>query len=404
VYDLVLKGGTVLDPSQGLNEKMDVAVTGDRISLVAPLISRTEGARVVEALGKYVTPGLIDIHAHVYDAGRSVNHPDTAGVRSGVTTVVDAGSAGPANFQDFCDFVMPQAKTRVYCLLNIFRDRTNPLDTKESDIDVDEVVRVAQEHPDIVKGVKVLVYTRMVHLMGLKHLEAAKDAARQVGLPVMMHMGDIGPKDQPPTPTEVIGRALSILDAGDIVTHLFTPLTGAALDPEGGLLPEIRDAQDRGVLFDTSYGDFNFGWERAERVLAQGIIPDMIGTDIEVHPGAGYRTVSTRGLMEYASFFLELGFSLEDIVRMSTLSPSKAIDIEDRSGSLAVGREADLSVFEVVEGQWDLSDATGVSRTGTRALVPILTVREGQIIEPGEAPHSWGWGPPPAETPARAGV
>ena len=395
-YSLLLKGGTVLDPSQGINEGMDVAITGDKISLVASSIPPAETAQVVDVKGKFVTPGLIDIHAHVYNAGRSVHHPDLAGVRGGVTTVVDAGSAGPNNFQDFCDFVYPQAQTQVYCILNIFHDRTNPLNIKETDLDLEGVVRVAQEHPEVVKGVKALVYTRTIRVVGLKHLEAAKAAARQVGIPIMMHMGDIGPKDQPPTPPEVTGQALSMLDAGDIVTHLFSPLTGAALDSEGRLMPEIKDAHDRGVLFDCAYGDFNFGWDRAERVLDQGLIPDTIGTDMEIQPGAGFRTVSTRGLLEYAAYFLHLGFPMEDVIRMTTINPARALGIEDRAGSLAVGRKADISVLEPLEGDWELTDATGQSRTGSKALIPMVTIKSGQMIEPGEAPHPWGWAPPTA--------
>ena len=395
MYDLLLKGGTVLDPSQGVHEKLDVAITGGRISRLSPSIAITEVAKVVDVNGKLVTPGLIDIHTHIYNPGRSVNHPDIAGVRGGVTTVADAGSGGSGNFQEFCDFVLSQAETRVYAFLSIFRDRTNPLvDVRESDMDAEGVVRIAQEHPDVVRGVKAFVHNRTVPVMGLKQLETAKAAAREAGIRVTVHIGDNGPKGPAPTPPEVVGEALSMLDAGDIVTHVFSPHTGAALDGKGRVLPELKEAQERGVILDTSYGDFNFSWERANAVMAQGLIPDVIGTDLEIQPGAGMRTVHIRGLLEYAAFFTELGFSLEDVVRMMTVNPALALGIEDRAGSLAVGREADISVLESLEGRWQLTDAMGVSRIGSKALVPAVTVKGGKIVEKGEAPHPWGWAPP----------
>ena len=393
MYDLLLKGGTLVDPSQGRNEKMDVAVTGNVVCRVADSIPASEASRVVDVQGKVVAPGLIDVHAHVYQPKRNPAHPDSAGVWGGVTTVADAGGPGPANFPEFCDVVFPQAQTKVYSFLSIFHDRTvQTID--ESQLDVSGVVRTAQENPDIVKGVKCLVQPRVVQVLGLKHVEAATAAAREAGLRVLMHIGDIGPKSLPPTPPEVVARALSMLAPGDIVTHVFTPLTGAALDWEGKLLPELKEAQERGVILDPSYGDFNFGWKRAQDVMSQGIVPDTIGTDIDIQPGFGMRKNLMRGLLEYSAFFLALGFSLEDVIRMTTINAAKALGIEDQAGSLTEGREADISVIEVVEGQWQLTDATGENRIGSQALIPLLTIRGGQIVEGVEAPHAWGWGPP----------
>jgi dihydroorotase len=395
MYDLLLKGGTLVDPSQGRNEKMDVAITGEVISLVAPSIPEEEASRTVDVGGKVVAPGLIDVHAHVYQPKRNPAHPDSAGVWGGVTTVADAGGPGPANFSEFYDVVFPQARTKVYSFLSIFHDRT--LQTNdESELDVAGVVRTARENPDIVKGVKCLVQPRIVQAMGLKHVEAATAAAREAELRVLMHIGDIGPKTLTPTPPEVVARALSMLSPGDIVTHIFTPLTGAALDWNGKLVPELKEAQQRGVTLDPAYGDFNFGWERAQQVMSQGVVPDTIGTDIDIQPGFGMRKNLMRGLLEYSAFFLALGFSLEDVVRMTTINAARALGVEDQAGSVVEGREADISVIEVVEGEWLLTDATGESRIGSQALVPFLTIKSGEIVEGAEAPHPWGWGPPSA--------
>ena len=396
MYDLLLRGGTVIDSSQGLNKQLDLAINGNKISRLAPSIPESEAAQVLDVTGKVLAPGLIDIHTHIYHPGRNRNHPDMAGVWAGVTTMVDAGGSGSDNFQDFCDVVLPQAQTRVYSFLSIFRDRTVQSVPTESDIDVEGVVRVAQENPDLVKGVKVIVAPRTVQAVGLKHVEASKVAAREAGLRVMMHIGDIGPKRQTPTPPETVARAVSMLGPGDLVTHIFTPLTGAALDAEGKLLPQLKEAQQRGVFMDTSYGDFNFGWERADAVLAQGLRPDTIATDVEIHAGDGMRKLSERGLIEYTAFFLKLGFSLEDVVRMTTATPARFLGIQDVVGSLVEGWEADVSVLELIKGEWHLADATGKSRVGTEALVPVVTIKAGQVIEPGEAPHPWGWAPPTA--------
>ena len=195
-----------------------------------------------------------------------------------------------------------------------------------------------------------------------------------------------------------------MLDAGDLVTHVFTPLTGAALDEEGRLLSALVEAQDRGVYIDTSYGDFNFGWERANEVLAQGLRPDTIATDMEIHAGDGARKLSERGLLEYASYFLAMGFSVADVVRMTTATPAAYLGIGDEAGSLGEGRTADISVLDVIEGRWLLADATGQTRVGTEALAPVVTIKGGRVVEPGEPPHAWGWTPPAAvEVVAAAG-
>ena len=396
MYDLLLTGGKVLDPSQGIHGKMDVAITGESISQLAPSIPATEAARVVDVTGKIVTPGLIDIHTHIFHPGRSRNHPDIAGVRAGVTTVSDGGGSGPTNYQEFCDFVLPQAQSNVYCFLSIFGDTNAGASRGESDLDVAGVVSVARQAPEMVKGVKIVLRPAMIEAMGLKALEAARDAAREAGIRIMIHIGDIGPKDQTPTPPEVTARALSMLSPGDIVTHVFSPLTGAAVDTEGRILAELVEARSRGVVMDSSYGDFNFGWERAEAVMSQGLIPDTVGTDSEIQSNMGIRQISTRTLLEDLAVYLQLGFSLEDVVRMTTINPARGLGIEERAGSLASGRSADISVLEIVEGRWNLTDATGESRVGSKALVPVFTIKNGEIIESDEPLHPWGWSPPVA--------
>ena len=391
MYDLLLKGGMVIDPAQGRNEKLDVAITGSVISRVASDIAAEEATKVVDVQGKVVAPGLIDVHAHVFQPRRNPNHPDAAGVWGGVTTIADAGGCGAHNLEEFND-VVSQAQTKVYSFLSVFRDRNLPDD--ESLLDIDAIVKTAADNPGIVRGVKCLVQPSAIKLMGIKHVEAATKAARESGLRVLMHIGDIGSKDLPQTPPELTSQALNLLSAGDIVTHIFTPLSGGAVDPQGRILPALLEAKQRGVNLDPSYGDFNFGWDRSQLVMSQGVLPDTIGTDIDVQPGFGMRTHLMRGMLEYSAFFLELGFSMEDVVRMCTMAPAKALGIENEAGSLAEGREADICVIDVVDGEWWLKDADGIGRTASKALFPFLTLKSGQICDKGEQPHAWGWGPP----------
>ena len=404
MYDLLLKGGRVIDPSREIDEVLDVAVKGGKIGKAARDIPSSESGEVLDVSGKIVAPGLVDVHTHVYHPGRNWNHPDVAGVRSGVTTIADAGGPGSADFEDFCEYVLPKAQTTVYSFLSVFRDRSLGAPPSEEQMDVDGVVEIARNNPNLVKGVKVIVAPRTVQNLGLKHVEASKRAARESGVRLMMHIGDIGPRSQTPTPSDVTAEALAMLDAGDMVTHVFTPLTGAALDEEGRLLSALVEAQSRGVYIDTSYGDFNFGWDRADAVLVQGLRPDTIATDMEIHAGDGARKLSERGLLEYASYFLAMGFSVADVVRMTTATPAAYLGIEDEAGSLREGRPADVSVLDVIEGQWLLADATGQSRVGTQALAPVVTIKGGRIVQPGEPPHAWGWTPPAAvEAVAAAG-
>ena len=403
MYDLLLKGGRVIDPSRGIDDRLDVAVKDGKIAKVAQGIAPSEVREALDVSGKIVAPGLVDVHTHIYHPGRNWNHPDVAGVRSGVTTIADAGGPGSADFEDFCEYVLPKAKTTVYSFLSVFRDRSLGAPPSEDQMDVDGVVEIARNNPDLVKGVKVIVAPRTVQNLGLKHVEASKRAAREGGVRLMMHIGDIGPRSQTPTPSEVTAQALAMLDPGDLVTHVFTPLTGAALDEEGQLLSALVEAQDRGVYIDTSYGDFNFGWDRADTVLAQGLRPDTIATDIEIHAGDGMRKLSERGLLEYASYFLAMGFSVADVVRMTTATPSAYLGIEGEAGSLREGRTADISVLDVIEGRWQLADATGKTRMGTQALAPVVTIKGGKVVHPGEPPHAWGWTPPAAVEVAAAG-
>src|ERR671914_296126 len=399
MYDLLLKGGTVIDPSRNVHEKLDVAVTGDRITKLESSIDSSEATQAIDVSGKLVTPGLVDDHIHVYPSRSHSKHPDFAGVFGGITTAADAGGAGPNNFQDFCNSVLTQSQTRLYCLLSIFRDRGAEAMKKRAadsadgwDMDIDGVVGLAKEHPDIVKGIKVQLSARESQAIGIKHIEAAKVASRKANIPVLMHLSDTAGRERGITSPQMVGAAVSLMDPGDAITHVFTPNTGSTLDQDGKILPEVLDAQRRGVFIDTANDGNNFGWTEAELVMSQGLVPDIISSDNQIT----YKPTLVRSLLEYSSFYLHLGFSVDDVVRMMTIIPARFLRIENQAGSLALGRDADIAVMELLDGRWQLEDSTGVSRIGSQALVPVLTIKSGRVIESGEGLYPWGWAPPTA--------
>jgi dihydroorotase len=182
------------------------------------------------------------------------------------------------------------------------------------------------------------------------------------------------------------------MDPGDAITHVFTPNTGSTLDQDGKILPEVLDAQRRGVFIDTANDGNNFGWAEADLVMSQGVVPDIIASDNQIT----YKPTLVRSLLEYSSFYLHLGFSVDDVVRMMTITPARFLRIEDRAGSLALGRDADIAVMGLLDGRWQLEDSTGVSRVGSQALVPVLTIKSGRVIESSEGLYPWGWAPPTA--------
>ncbi len=391
--DLLLKGGRVIDSSQGINARMDVAVTDGAISQVAPDIRPEPDSRVIDVSGKLVVPGLIDLHTHVYHGVNQTGvDPDLAGVYAGVTTVVDAGSAGCYTFGGFPEHIIPNAKTRIICMLHISRTGLNyqPELSRREDIDVEETVRVILANKPLIQGVKIRAVGPAVPVMGVEIVRLAKQAANEAGVRLMVHIGDRGITGEGRTITRDL---LPLLEPGDIITHLFSGNAGRILDDDGRVIPEIMDAQRRGVFLDTAHGRQNFSFDVAKAALDQGVEPRSISTDLTI-PG---RLGAVHSMVEMMSRFLALGFELEDVIRMSTANPASALGMEDSLGSLAVGREADISVLEEATGNWLFHDTEGKTLTGDKALAPILTVRGGEVFTAEWGPRPWGWLPETAD-------
>ncbi len=387
MYDLIVKGGTVIDPSQGLNGLNDIAVEDGKIALVAPDISSDEAARVLEVKGNLVLPGLIDLHTHVYDGvnGNGVE-ADLGGVRAGVTTMVDAGSSGCDTFGGFPRHIIPNSATEIICFLHICRTglATTPDIFSPASIDLDKTIQVASES-NAISGIKARMVSPALEIMGMEMPRLAKRAAREAGVKLMVHIGDTEKRYDP----NVIRDLLPIMEEGDIVTHLFTANPGGVVDANGNLVPEAQEARDRGVWLDTAHGRGNFSFDVGQRILDQGLMPHCISTDLTL-PG---RQRTVHSMTEMMTRFLAMGFTMDQVVTMSTLNPAKAIGEDGRLGSLQVGKQADISVIRIEEGDWLLYDVLGDSRRHDKAVVPVVTVKKGEVFEAGWGPRPWGWEP-----------
>ncbi len=388
MYDLLLKDGTLLDPASGINQRLDIAVAGGKVQAIAADIEATEAARVISVKGCYVTPGLIDLHAHVYD-GITQNgvDPDIAGVYSGVCTVVDAGSGGSHTIGGMARYVIPKAKTRVLALVHICRTGLafTPELLSRRDIDVPATIAAIQTNSGHVLGVKIRLVGPGVRDMGAEAVSLAKQATRETGTRLMVHIGDPDSFVSPDTTRQM----LRLVERGDIVTHFFTGNTANILDANGRVFPEVREALDKGVTMDAAQGRFNFSFDAARRILDQGYRPHCISTDLTI-PG---RHTLVGSLTENMSRFLALGFTLEEVVRMTTVNSARAIGMENTLGALALGREADISVLKVVDGDFLYHDNKGATLRGSKGVVPVLTVRAGVPMPLDYGPRPNGWLP-----------
>lgn len=400
-YDLLIKGGHVLDPGQGLDGKLDIAVSGGKIAQIAADIPAAGAARVLEirGAGRHVVPGLIDLHTHVAigaiteGVGMGMCDPDDIGVRSGVTTLVDAGSVGIANLGVFPAHILPRAATRVVTMVNAGSyAHTMPgvADvTTLDDINRDALQKAAGRNPGLIAGVKLRVVGPAFQTAGEDIIVKAKAAAADLGVPLMVHIGDMSAKDEASAARrgELTRFLLKTFEPGDILTHLCTPNAGRVLDPDGNPYPEVAEARANGVVLDSALGRGNFGIEVARRQADLGLFPDTISSDLTAM-GQTFHS-----LLECMAKFMSIGYTLADVVRATTASAARALGLHDQIGAIAVGRDADLSVIDVVEGDFTFTDTRGQAFTGRYGLAPVRTVKAGAEFSPGWGTHPWGWLP-----------
>jgi dihydroorotase len=371
-YDLLLKGGRVIDPKNRINAVMDVAISSGRIARLAANIPSSDARNTVNVAGLTVTPGLIDIHVHVYQRPElkslerdSSVQPDAHTFRSGVTTVVDAGTSGWRTFPDFKARTIDKAQTRVLALLNISGAGMGT--GKEDDLaelDAAAAARTAKENRGVIVGFKSAHFGGP----GWESVEAAVKAGNEADVPVMVDFGYLNQIRNLPT------LLLDKLRPGDIYTHCYSGHREELLG-DGKVNPAIFTARKRGIIFDVGFGAGSFYWYVAVPAFQQGFQPDSISTDLHT----GSMNAGMKSMANIMSAILNLGAPLDQVIAMSTWNPAKEIKRTDL-GNLDVGAEADVAVLRIDKGQFGFVDSAGAANTGNQMIVSELTLRKGRVV------------------------
>ena len=370
--DLALHSGRLLDPGSGIDTHQTLLITDGRIAGLSE--DHTAAAQQqIDVTGLLVVPGLIDLHVHVYEG---VSHyginVDRSCLQRGVTTAVDAGSAGAQTFPGFQRFIVSSSRTRLYAFLNISTSGMLVPEMGELEdarlLVPDKAVAVAEANPDSIVGIKIRVGQWMTDSEPGRALVTAKAVADDVQLPLMVHI----------TNTELaLPEVLRVLGEGDVVTHCFHGKQGGILDHDHRVLPEVKAAVDRGVRLDVGHGRSGFSFEVARTALAEDVGPHHVSSDLHAYNvgGPAYDLTTTMSKM------LHVGFSLEDTVATVTALPAATIGRDSELGSLEVGRRADVTVLERLEGRWELADGIGERETLEALLVPRWVIRSGVPLE-----------------------
>lgn len=369
-FDLLIQGGEVIDPANGRHEIADVAVAGGVVAAVAPHLPREQAAQVVDASGLIVTPGLIDLHTHCYWGATYWGvEADPVAARTGVTTWLDVGSSGAYNFPGFRRYAAEASKARVLALLNISTIGLVARTYELSNLDYcDEEVGalIVEQNRDLIMGIKARIDRDTTRGAGLEPLYRARRLADRVGLPLMVHIGLAPP---------MLADIAKVLRPGDILTHCCTGQANRVINEEGAVHPFIRSLWEQGLILDLGHGTGSFSYTSAEAMLAAGMPPDVISSDIHqlAIMGPMYDLPTT------LSKFLNLGMSLDDVIARATVRPAAAMGRPDL-GSLKVGAPADLALFRLEEGDYTFHDVQMQARSGRTRLVNTATYVRGALL------------------------
>ena len=373
-FDLLISGGSLVDPAAGLSAVRDVGFAAGRVAAVGERLDRGGAREVIDATGCVLTPGLIDLHVHVFPG---VSHygiePDPTCLARGATTVVDAGSAGADIFPGFRKYVIDVSETRILAQMNISSQGMLTEEIGEFEIpeyaDVDKACRMIERHRDVVLGVKVRLtrHTIVSERSGMLPLYRAREAADAAGLPIMAHPQDAW--------CESIDDILKVMKGGDILTHCYHDFPCGILDGEGRVRDSVQKAIAEGIVFDVGHGAGSFSWEVVEKALSQDVLPTTISSDLHVYNVNG----PVYDLASVVTKFLHLGLPLEDAISRVTSVPAGIVEMEGEVGTLTKGAFGDAVVFELREGDFSLEDSRGVVRTGRRNLVPVTVVKGGLV-------------------------
>ena len=377
--DLLIAGGRVIDPWQNLSAVRDVAILHGRVARVAENIPHAQARSVFDATDKIVTPGLIDLHSHVYEHGTPLGvNSDRVGIEAGVTTIVDCGTAGAAMFPGFRKFVIEGARTRIYALLNISTAGccTDEIYLDPRLIDVDAARAVIAEHRDLILGLKVRVRGRHEDLEhDISVMTTARELADEMGIPIMMHWS-----------TEP--DLLAVLKRGDILTHPFNPVSqnnanvfGSGTNQADQVLPQILELKDRGIYTDGQLGTTHHSWEVSEKAMRAGWFPDAISTDVARNPDG-----TPASLLLPMSQYLHLGLSLDQVIECVTATPAAMLDYPEKVGSLEPDSPADVAVLDLEQGRFTFADGRrddARTRELSRLFVNVATVKGGVFVKGG---------------------
>lgn len=380
-YDLLVKGGTLVDPAQGIHDRRDVAFTGGMVAAVANDIAADQATEVVDAAGKLVTPGLIDAHVHIYEG---VSHyginADATCLARGATTVVDAGSAGADTFVGFRKYIVEASATRILAHVNI--SSMGMLSQEIGELDdikwasVPKALATIERNRDLILGVKVRLTRHQLvgENAGIKPLHLAREAADAAGLPIMVHPQEAW--------CDSLDDILAVMREGDVLTHTYHGLSHGIFDEDGKIRSSVRAARDRGVNFDVGHGAGSFSWDICERALAQDFAPTTISSDLHKYNlhGPVYDLVTT------VSKFLHLGLTLDDALAKATATPARVVGLAGQIGTLAPGAHGDAVVLDLQEGTFTFVDSAGDTRIGKQRLEPVAVIKAGGLVAPAAPP------------------
>ena len=405
-FELILRGGRVIDPAQAIDGVMDVGILGGRIAAVAPSLAPTPRTKTISVRGKLVLPGLIDTHAHIYEhvTGTFGLNADLVGIRSGVTTVVDQGGASPLTFNGFRNFVANPAKSRVLSFISIYlagglMGHSHAGLYGPHGIDVGATVRAIEENRDLVKGIKTHAEIGGYSRWGIEVLKLAKEASRRAHVPVYIHLGGMWPvvKESEPDPDSILEQILPLLDEGDVLAHPFTRHPGAFVAASGKIHPIVSEAVMRGIRIDVGRG-VHFSIEKARIVLEAGIMPFTLGADLHGYAVKRVTTdvtalpdkrskrraeqlSATFNLHQAMSELLALGVPLVEVISMVTSNAAVLLGLDGQIGTLAPGAAADVSVVRLEPGDWTVRDASGAELHLGERVRPDFALREGVVYK-----------------------
>lgn len=381
MFDTVIKNGLLIDPSQNIQEKLDVAFSKGKVEAIESEIPIKDALEFYDAEGCMVTPGFVDLHTHLF---WGVSHygvdPDETCLPQGVTTAIDAGTAGALNYEGFEEFVIKKSKTKILGFLHISSIGLSGhpgigelIDFRF--LDYQRAIETAKKHSETICGIKIRVSDNLVGELGPQALTLAKEAAKELDLPLMVHPGRL-PSNLP------LADVLAFLEKGDIITHCLPPsyppqlMNASIFDEKDELLNEVWDAQRKGIIFDVGHGRGSFSFQTAEKALEQGFHPNVISTDLHsyslIYPV--YEMPTT------VSKFYNMGISLNKAIELSTISPSRVLGIDKKVGTLEKGATGDAVITQLVEGKQEFWDSINVKRTWNKVIKVKAVVSDGKLI------------------------